>query len=152
MEGILYFNKSDKRYLKKDITQIGNSLNVTLIEPTTVIDPDIILAPDTRVMEANYIWLKDFNRYYYINNFTFEYERIIAHCHVDVLMSHGKELGDEIIVMDRSDQNRASFYLNDPELRMYNYSLFETKKFTPKSGLQFKESTEQIVMVCSGSI
>ncbi len=152
MEGILYFNKSDKRYLKKDIRQIGNTLNVTLIEPTTVIDPDIILAPDTEIMKANYIWLKDFNRYYYINNYTFEYERIIAHCHVDVLMSHAKELGDEIIIMDRSDQNRASFYLNDPELRMYNYSLFETKKFSPKSSLQFNEKTEQLVMVCSGTV
>ena len=152
MEGILYFNKSDKRYLKKDIRQIGNTLNVTLIEPTTVIDPDIILAPDTEIMKANYIWLKDFNRYYYINNYTFEYERIIAHCHVDVLMSHGKELGDEIIIMDRSDQNRASFYLNDSELRMYNYSLFETKKFSPKSDLQFNEKTEQLVMVCSGTV
>lgn len=152
MEGILYYNKSDKRYLKKVIQQIGNALNVTLIEPTTVINPDIILAPNTRVMEANYIWLKDFNRYYYINNYTFEYERIIAHCHVDVLMSHGKELGDEIIIMDRSDQNRASFYLNDSELRMYNYSLFETKKFSPKSDLQFNEKTEQLVMVCSGTV
>lgn len=152
MEGILYFNKSDKRYLKKDILQIGNTLNVTLIEPTTVIDPDIILAPNTRIMEANYIWLKDFNRYYYINNYTFEYERIIAHCHVDVLMSHAKELGDEIIIMDRSDRNRASFYLNDNELRMYNYSLFKTIKFKPQSGLHFDESKEQLVMVCSGCV
>ena len=152
MEGKLYFNKSDKRYLKKEIQQIGNTLNVTLIETTTVIEPDIILAPDTEIMKANYIWLKDFNRYYYINNYTFEYERIIAHCHVDVLMSFAPELLAEKIIIDRTSRSLANFYLNDNELKMYNYSLFQTIPFKAQSDLYFDDNTEQMVMVCSGNI
>lgn len=152
MNAKLYFNKTDKRYLCKDLTQVGDPLTVSLIEPTSVTDPDIILAPGTQVMKANYIWLEDFGRYYYINNYTFEYERIIAHCHVDVLQSFAPEIIKENVVFERSNKNLASKYLNDEELKMYNYSLFKTKKFTPKDSIYFSDKTEQIVMVCSGSI
>lgn len=152
MEAKLYFNKSDKRYLCKDLTQVGNILNVSLIEPTSVTDPDIILTPDTQVMKANYIWLQDFGRYYYINNYTFEYERIIAHCHVDVLQSFAPEIIKENVVFERSKEEIASKYLNDEDLKMYNYSLFKTINFEPKDNIYFSDKTEQIVMVCSGSL
>lgn len=152
MNAKLYFNKSDKRYLCKDLTQVGNALTVSLIEPTSVTDPDIILAPGTQVMKANYIFLEDFGRYYYINNYTFEYERIIAHCHVDVLQSFAPEIIKENVVFERSNTNIASKYLNDEELKMYNYSLYEIKKLIPKDNIYFSDKTEQIVMVCSGSL
>lgn len=148
----LFFNKSDKRYMNKKLQQIGNDLNVGLIEPTSVIDPDIILTSGTQVMKANYIFLEDFGRYYYINNYTFEYERIIAHCHVDVLMSFAPELAKENVIVERSNYDTSSLYLNDNELRMYNYSLFETIKLEPQSSIHFSDKAEQMVMVCSGSL
>ena len=152
MVGRLYYNSSDKRYLIKNLSQIGNDLTVDLIEPTSVTDPDIILAPGTEIMKANYIWLQDFGRYYYINNYTFEYERIIAHCHVDVLQSFAPEIIKEKVVFDRSNENIASKYLNDDQVKMYNYSLFKTINFDPKDSIYFDDETEQIVMVCSGSL
>lgn len=131
---------------------MGNALTVSLIEPTSVTDPDIILTPGTQIMKANYIFLEDFGRYYYINNYTFEYERIIAHCHVDVLQSFAPEIIKENVVLERSNTNIASKYLNDEELKMYNYSLYEIKKLIPKDNIYFSDKTEQIVMVCSGSL
>ena len=148
----LFFNMSDKRYMNKKLQQIGNELNVELIEPTSVTDPDIILSADTQVMKANYIFLKDFGRYYYINSYTFEYERIIAHCHVDVLMSFAPELANEFVIVERSNFDTSSLYLNDSELRMYNYSLFKTMELKPVSGIHFSDTAEQMVMICSGSI
>ena len=152
MEAKLFFNQSDKRYMNKKLQQIGNNLNVELIEPTSVIDPDIILSAGTQVMKANYIFIKDFGRYYYINSYTFEYERIIAHCHVDVLMSFAPELAKECVIVERSNYDTSSLYLNDNELRMYNYSLFETIKLEPQSSIHFSDTAEQMVMVCSGSL
>ena len=67
----LFYNKSDKRYLKKSCTQIGSDLTISLIEPTSVTNPDVILSPGTEVMKANYIYIEDFGRYYYITNYTF---------------------------------------------------------------------------------
>ena len=151
MIGRLYYNSSDKRYLKKNLKQIGNDLTVDLIEPTSVTDPNIILAPGTEIMKANYIWLEDFGRYYYINNYTFEYERIIAHCHVDVLMSFGKEIFDENIILERSGSS-YSLYMNDSEMRMYNYSSFQTIPLNPTGSMYFSDTTEQMVMVCSGNL
>ena len=148
----LFFNMSDKRYMNKKLQQIGNELNVELIEPTSVTDPDIILSADTQVMKGNYIFLKDFGRYYYINSYTFEYERIIAHCHVDVLMSFAPELAKENVIVERSNFDTSSLYLNDNELRMYNYSLFETIKLEPQNNIRFSDTAEQMVMVCSGSL
>jgi len=148
----LFFNMSDKRYMNKKLQQIGNDLNVELIEPTSVIDPDIILTSGTQVMKANYIFLEDFGRYYYINNYTFEYERIIAHCHVDVLMSFAPELAKENVIIERSNFDTSSLYLNDNELRMYNYSLFKTMELLPQSSVHFSDTAEQMVMVCSGSL
>lgn len=152
MIGRLFFNTSDKRYMNKKLQQIGNDLNVDLIEPTSVIDPDIILSKNTQIMKANYIFLEDFGRYYYINGYTFEYERIIAHCHVDVLMSFAPELSKETVIVERSNYDTSSLYLNDNELRMYNYSLFETIKLKPDSSIHFSDTAEQMVMVCSGSL
>jgi len=148
----LFFNMSDKRYMNKKLQQIGNNLNVELIEPTSVIDPDIILSSGTQIMKANYIFLEDFGRYYYINNYTFEYERIIAHCHVDVLMSFAPELAKENVIVERSNFDTSSLYLNDNELRMYNYSLFKTMELIPQSNIHFSDTAEQMVMICSGSI
>ena len=148
----LFFNMSDKRYMNKKLQQIGNELNVELIEPTSVTDPDIILSADTQVMKGNYIFLKDFGRYYYINSYTFEYERIIAHCHVDVLMSFAPELANEFVIVERSNFDTSSLYLNDSELRMYNYSLFKTMELKPVSSIHFSDTAEQMVMICSGSI
>jgi hypothetical protein len=151
IKGTLYYNKSDRRYLKKKIEQIGDEMNLALIEPTSVTNPDIILSPGSRVIEANYIYISGFNRYYYIENYTFEYDRIIAHCKVDVLMSFGKEILDENIIMERSGSN-YSLYMNDSEMKMYNYSSFQTIPLKPTGSMYFSDTTEQMVMVCSGNI
>ena len=58
----------------------------------------------------------------------------------------------EKVVFDRSNKNLASKYLNDEEVKMYNYSLFKTINFDPKDSIYFSDKTEQIVMVCSGSL
>lgn len=147
----LFYNKSDKRYLKKSCTQIGSDLTISLIEPTSVTNPDVILSPGTEVMKANYIYIEDFGRYYYITNYTFEYDRIIAHCKVDVLMSFAPEILTQNVILDRSGQT-YNLYMDDPELRLNNYSSFQTLEMKPTGSMYFSDKTEQMVMVCSGNI
>lgn len=158
MDAKLYFNKSDKRYINKDIEQIhphesiAEWLQVEFIEPTSIVNPRLIFSTESNVLQANYLFLKDFGRYYYINNHTLEHGRVIVECHVDVLMSFSKDILDENVVLNRGNRDMSNMYLNDDKLKMYNYSLFKTINFKPQGNVYFDENKEQLVMVCSGSV
>lgn len=160
MDAKLYFNKSDKRYINKNLEQIlphsegtpPEWIQVEFIEPTSIVNPRLIFSTESNVLQANYLFLKDFGRYYYINNHTLEHGRVIVECHVDVLMSFNKDILNESVVLSRASRDMSNLYLNDDKLKMYNYSLFKTINFEPQGNIYFDENVEQLVMVCSGSV
>ena len=154
MEAKLYYNKSDKRYIHKKIEQVGALLDVQLIEPTDIMNPDIILSKNTQVMKANYIWLKDFNRFYYINDYTFEYDRIIAHCHVDVLMSHKDEIMQENVILDRMTPQKKlqNYYLLDEEIKNLAYPFIETHEMTCVYGDEFNQDKVYFILGIAGAV
>lgn len=152
MEATLYYNKSDNRYLNKTLETIGTA-TLELIEPSSIITPRLIFAKESRIQEANYLFLPTLGRYYYINNYIFEYERIIAECKVDVLMSYRSDLMKLNVIIDRAT-DQYNLYLDDDKAKLNNYSSFQTLKFTTanENQLHFDKNTEQLVMVCSGSL
>ena len=100
MDAYLYFNKSDKRYVDKkleSITYDGGSdhVDVEFKEDTSIEDPTFILRTQSKVLTANYIYVPNMNRYYYINSYTVSHQRIYIDCHVDVLMSFKTEFKKE---------------------------------------------------------
>ena len=158
MNAKLYFNKSDKRYINKKLEQIlphsegtpPEWIQVEFIEPTSIVNPRLIFSTETNVLQANYLFLQDFGRYYYINNHTLEHGRVIVECHVDVLMSFKEDIMKENVIIEKASNNR-NFYLDDKDLKLYNYSTFHTIPFKAKTSLHFDEDAEQMVMVCSGN-
>lgn len=87
----LYNNKSDKRNLIKNITEI-KTVTATAKGDISVISPVLILNY-TDMSEANYCYISELNRYYYINNFTYlTGKRIQLNLNIDVLMSYADEI------------------------------------------------------------
>lgn len=140
----LYNNKSDNRYVTKNITQLSILNNVYLKDPTEIIDPVIIL--DTFPSNCNYCKLNEFGRYYHKTEVTHENGLIKTHWHVDVLMSHINKLKDQYCILKRS-ATIYDMYLKDDETLLESYTKTRTIEF-PNG---FDGSTQQFILAVVGN-
>ena len=123
-----YQNTSDNRYLSKSITQKGTDVSCSFKENTTQEDPILIISPTNYQSSANYCYISDTGRYYYIVNVTFSQQRVFIHLRVDVLMSFASGIQSAECVAERSS-NKYNNYLPDNELTRLAYSDIYLKKF-----------------------
>ena len=133
MDAYLYFNKSDKRYVDKkleSITYDGGSdhVDVEFKEDTSIEDPTFILRTQSKVLTANYIYVPNMNRYYYINSYTLSHQRIYIDCHVDVLMSFKTEFKKENVIVARNE-TLFDMYLDDNKYKVQNRTCVRTVRF-----------------------
>lgn len=82
----LYKNSSDNRCINKKIKQVL-SLSGNLKNESSIMNPTVII--ETNIIDFNYLYIKEFNRYYYVNNITILRNNLIqVDASVDVLMSN----------------------------------------------------------------
>lgn len=155
MNAYLYYNKSDKRYVNKDLEAItydgSDHIDVEFKDDTSIVNPTFILRTQSKVLTANYIYVPDLNRYYYINDYVVSHQRIFINCHVDVLMSYKSSLMDKNVIAKRSE-NRYNLYLPDDKFKLYNYPKIQTLMFRPKSTFYFDMDIEQFILTTAGSV
>ena len=85
MNVILYNNKSDKRQLVKNISEI-KTISATAKGDINIISPTLIIH-NTDMTNINYCYITELKRYYFLTNYTYiTGQRIELHCNVDVLM------------------------------------------------------------------
>lgn len=83
----LYNNKSDKIVVQKDITLVV-TCEAEFLSDVSLTHPSVILHVDPAFLDANYVYIKEFKRYYYIDGMTIlDGHRLMINCRVDVLMS-----------------------------------------------------------------
>lgn len=132
MDAYLYYNKSDKRYMNKDLQAItyegSDHIDVEFKEDTSIVDPTFILRTQSKVLEGNYIYIPNLNRYYFINNYTLSHEIIYIECHVDVLMSFKKEIKNENVIVKRNEK-LFNMYLDDNQYKVQNRTAVRTVVF-----------------------
>lgn len=64
----LYQNQVDKRKLNKPLNLL-TSVDCDLLNPCTLLNPEVVLEiPDNIVKSVNYVYIPDFNRYYFIKS------------------------------------------------------------------------------------
>ena len=127
MKIVLYNNKSDSRVLNKSIEQI-TEIDVILKSAQNIMAPEIMLQTKTLPINANYCYISDFGRYYYINAQRLENGNISRiDLTVDVLMSFKDMILKSKVVAERTT-NKYNRYLPDivPTLAKFNniYKLF----------------------------
>jgi hypothetical protein len=104
MEIILYNNASDRRKLDKSITQL-RTINAYIKQDTDVMRP-VIDITGVNLQGANYCYIKDFGRYYYINQQAVQIGKNTSlTLEIDVLMSWSAEIKSSKVIAIRSSNN-----------------------------------------------
>lgn len=131
----LYNNASDNRVVHKAITQIGTDRTCQITENCDVTNPRIILNMNAGDISANYMYIQDFNRYYYITGITIlngNQTEITGHC--DVLMSFWNSFKNSQCTAGRSSSNYDD-YIDDPMVTIKETYRTESRRlsgeFTP---------------------
>lgn len=155
MTGYLYFNGSNYNVAKKNIIALSNEINIVVKNESEVVNPTIILSSDYEVISANYLYIEDLNRYYYINEKTLEHQRFILKCHVDVLMSFYDQLKPQRFIVERNGTH-GNLYLEDTLLKCFAKTRFQTFPWLDSNGqpVGFRASGSKVknfILTVSGS-
>lgn len=89
MDILLYTNNSDRNVLNKDIVLQAQLVCYANKENIDILSPVIFLSHiDIKTLNINYCYIKELNRYYYINSFSYEKNHLIKlSLQTDVLMT-----------------------------------------------------------------
>ena len=129
MEIILYYNNSEKIRLDKELTQIG-TIEGRLFQNTSITKPSIMFDLDTAVFSANYLYIPQFNRYYFINDeVNVSANKWQIEAKVDVLTSFKSAIRENIAIIERQE-NEYNLYLDDKYYRAYQNEEVQYKKFS----------------------
>lgn len=129
MEIILYYNDSEKIKLDKDLTQIG-TIEGRLFQNTSITKPNIMFDLDTAVFSANYLYIPQFNRYYFITDVVnVSANKWQIQARVDVLTSFKSAIRENTAIIERQE-NEYNLYLDDKYYRAYQNEDVQYKKFS----------------------
>jgi hypothetical protein len=124
MELVLYQNLSDPNEYPKNLTTI-DTLNVLLLEESSIINPKFQVSNPN--FTANYCYVPDFNRYYYITNITVDKNRLfVINAKCDVLQSFFNEIKESPVIIKRSSKlDVLNSYIKDANREFYPYNYNE---------------------------
>ena len=120
-----YLNKSDKRYVNKTLQQISlqdhaNPVTVKLLENTSIVNPTFKMRDADLYMTANYVYVDDLRRYYFIDNVEVSNGYAYLFCTEDVLMTYRDDLLKNGFIIKRQ-QYKNDLYQNDGMLPIKQY-------------------------------
>lgn len=127
MRVILYNTTSDNRVLNKNIALI-KEIDAELKDANDVISPTLKIQRFEGWEKVNYIYIKSFNRYYYVNTIKqLLGNTILLDCSVDVLMSNKDAIRNLTCIIDKQENSSTAYsdkYLDDgsfiTECRTFN--------------------------------
>lgn len=125
----IYNNSSDKKVVGKTKTLVVTS-NYILLEDCSIINPRLKLVYSSSILSANYAYIAEFNRYYFINNITIlAGEILLLELSIDVLETYKTQIKALTCIIKR---NSITFnkYLDDPLFQAENKRQIQTKSIT----------------------
>ena len=136
-----YKTNDDPRKLNKTLTSIS-TYKISLKDENNILNPTLLFATLSIPAGTNYLYIKEFNRYYFITN-----TKIISNtlseisCKVDVLYTYRDTINASTVVAERTS-NKYNRYIPDtiPTLAKYRniYKLFTL----PALGLPFDSAAQ----------
>lgn len=129
------------------VLDAGMEFTCDLKADTSILKPTLVLQAASNLSGFNYMYIPDFNRYYFIDDIVSKNNVIWeVSGHVDVLETYKQGILSNTAVLKRQ-QNKYNTYLNDERWPVYTYDDVITFKFT-NSG--FKKSLEYLLIVAGG--
>lgn len=122
-----YVNDSEEHVLDKSITKVSENISVILKDDTNVMSPTLITS-NSISHNFNYVYISEFDRYYYVKNMTYSQQRYYIECEVDVLMSFNSDIKDLEVIANRSSSD-YNVYQKDDSIPFENRSIISTQPF-----------------------
>ena len=151
MRAILYTNKSDERYVQKDLTELGRYNSLVFKDEEDMVTPTFKVTDSSFSEDCNYIYVQDLGRYYYIRSRRYSKQCLFLECQVDVLMSFKNEIYNMTGIISRNER-LYNLYLSDSKMEMYNYPYYQTINMKCTEGTPFSMGTNQILLALVGAI
>lgn len=107
-----YNNTGDIRQLNKNLATISGCSNISaeITYEVSISEPSFVMNYVADLINANYVYVQEWARYYYITNKTMlDGNRIEITCHIDVLMSYKNEILNSDCIAERSASNVNAF-------------------------------------------
>ena len=148
MQVTFFNNKSPNNSIAKNLETITVYQNAIIKESEDLYNIELILNYRDHLQDSNYFFVGTLNRYYYIDNFSLEQQRVRISGHVDVLQTYRTQIEKCKIVVERNEE-KSFAYLNDTELPI---ECRETKIMLEFPNEPLKKSQENILVVAGGVV
>lgn len=140
---------SANNVINKVISTIKKNVVCNVKEPISIINPIVILSFDVETLKANYTYIPDYKRYYYITDIVpLTGGRIELHLAVDVLYSFKDDILNSTAIIDKQQNiGNANVYLNDGSY------ITQEKEFHSVINYPngFLDDGEYILITCGGT-
>lgn len=149
MIATLYSTANDPRDAHKELTTIASSILCKPSEPCTMIDPRVILNYSVEYSATNYIYISDFDAYYFAEKTLLTGGELLLTCKLDPLMTF--ELSDIEIMCIRS-QAAGTNFVPDNKLPVDPNKTFLTGVLFPSQPMQslLTETDNYLITVNGG--
>lgn len=126
-----YTSVDDHRKVNKTLTPV-NSADVVLKNDTSMLNPTIILKKESYDFNANYFYVGEFGRFYFVNDVKALTGQMVAVSgEIDVLMSFSSAINNLSTMIDRQE-NLTNGYIVDRELPVRVDKSVTINKFSGK--------------------
>lgn len=115
MQVTFFNNKSPNNSIAKNLETITVYQNAIVKESEDLYNIEMILNYRDHLQDSNYFFVGTLNRYYYIDIFSLEQQRVRISGHVDVLQTYRTQIEKCKIIAVRNE-NKSVAYLNDEKL------------------------------------
>ena len=118
---VIFYKCTDdrKKVIKKNKTEI-TAKDCDIKEPCTLLQPQILVSYSKDLLKANYIYIEDFNRYYFINNPTLETGGcLLFSCEADDLYNWQSYIKNKKFYIERQEKTFSSLIV-DNEVPTFN--------------------------------
>ena len=133
MQVVLYVNKSDKRKLEKELIEVAN-IDCKIKDDCSILNPTLIIKIDS--VDYNYVYIPEFNRYYYIDDIITLNSRLKEiSCSVDVRQSYREQLRNTSAIIARNERYYNQ-YIPDNMIGADSRIEVTAKKFPYSLGVQ----------------
>lgn len=125
----IYTNNSEKIAISKNLTELMTVSGV-LRDTTSLQTPTIILNRNiSDLINCNYVFIEDFNRYYYVNNITSVKQNLTQlDLSCDVLMSFKDDILKQSAII-KKQQDSWNLYIDDGSFTAQQNSRIQVKTF-----------------------
>lgn len=108
-----YNNTGDIRQINKNITSVLSGITAQITYECSITDPVLQMSYDAKLVNANYFYIQEWDRYYFVTNrVMLDGNRIEISGHVDVLSSFKNEILNSDCIAERSASNSNPYVID----------------------------------------